>query len=339
MSAPGALLCRTGDGRTRALDPGVAVYLWTSDGLRAAWAASEATLRRLRPDVVILHGPPSSITNPAFAPLVAQVRAALPGVRVWVGVGGDGWADEWRAGKASTTQVVDPLVASARAARAVGAECVVWDFEAAWKRSPKSDVRTGADLGALARRVVREGAAAASDAVHAVTTYDHPGLHTALPWASFLVGTEVSVYLPQYYAADGTPDRGELLARVRRAQASQAAAERAGMLPPDVTPDVAEDVDRVPVVQLHQLATADLVTVLAESPLVGAWALPLVADGGRADEAGLLALEAALRIRHAVATGPGAVAAYQASKGLTADGVCGPRTLDALLGPQRKGLA
>jgi hypothetical protein len=69
---------------------------------------------------------------------------------------------------------------------------------------------------------------------------------------------------------------------------------------------------------------------LCAAPLVCGWAAPLIADGGRADTEGLAALEAALRIRRAVGCGPDAVRRFQASKGLAADGIVGPRTLAAL---------
>lgn len=341
MSA--ALICRTGDGRPRTLEPGVAVYLWAGKGLRHAFAKSLAILQRTRPDIVILHGPPSGLLSTHFAPLVAQVRAALPGVRIWVGIGGDGWAAQWRAGKCSDAQVVTPLVAAFAAAQAVGAEAVVPDLEAAWKSSKKGasvpDVKTRAQLEALARRVMVEGGAAAPDAVIALCSYDIPDLHKAFPLAACVVGTPVSVFAYMAYAADSTPDAGELLRRVAWAQREQEKAEGMGLLPDDVTgTDVPGDVDRVPIVQLHQLAMHDLVTVLAEFPLVMAWAAPLIVDGGRADPSGVLALEAALYLRREVGGGPGAIARFQARAGLTADGIVGPKTL-AKLEAQRKMIA
>lgn len=341
MSA--ALICRTGDGRPRALDPGVAVYLWAGKGLRHAWAKSQERLLRLRPEIVLLHGPPSALTSEHFAPLVAQVRAALPGVRVWVGIGGDGWAAQWRAGKCSAEQVVAPLRAAYAAAHAVGAEAVAPDLEAAWKSSKKGasvpDVRTRAELEALARRVMVEGGEAAPDAVHVLVSYDIPDLHKAFPLRAVATGTPVSVFAGMMYAADGTPARGELLRRVAWAGREQEKAEGMGLLPDDVTgTDVPGDVDRVPVVQLHQLAPEDLVTVIAESPLVLTWAMPLIRDGGRADETGLIALEAALYLRREVGAGPGAIARFQARAGLVADGIVGPRTLGKLEA-QHKALA
>ena len=310
---------------------------WSGKGLRHAWAGSRDVLARVQAPIVILHAAPSSITSEHFDGVIADVRARLPNARVWLGVGGDGWADEYRAGKATAEQVIAPLVACARVAHRHRVEAIIWDYEAAWKHD-KGDVRSRAELEGLAVLVVAACALAAPDAIHGCTTYDHPSLHGRFVWRAIFVGTAISVYWWQGYAADETPTRGELPARLRRALASQAAGERAGMLPPDVTgPDVAGDVDRLPVVQLHQLHAGDLVTVLAETELVGAWAMPLIEHGGRADATGVLALEAALYLRREVGAGPGAVARFQARAGLTPDGIVGKLTLEKLEA-QRKAL-
>jgi len=339
-----ALLCRTGAGAPRELPPGVAAYLWTTErrdgagrplprgGLRRAWRGAEAAVRAARPDALVLHAPPGLVD--ALPEVARAARAALPCVRLWVGVGGDGWADDWRAGRVPGERVVSELVRAARVAREVDAEAVIWDFEAAWKAAP-ADKHPRAELEALASAAVRACAAEAPDAVHGLTSYDHPTLHTALPWRGFFEPGALSLYVPQVYpAVPGGAPRGAVPARLRSSARSQAEAERRGMLPPDVRDatgaDVADDVDRIAAVQLHGLDVRDQVAVLADEAHVAAWALPLIDDGGRADPSGVRALEAALRLRREVGGGPGAVARWQAARGLVADGIVGPRTLAAL---------
>ena len=77
--------------------------------------------------------------------------------------------------------------------------------------------------------------------------------------------------------------------------------------------------------QLHGMIPAGAAVVLDHTDVARAWAIPT-----RHDAAGLLALRAVLRCRRAAGRSAGAVARFQASAGLVADGVVGQATLRAL---------
>lgn len=330
------LLVRNGRGDEISLSPRLIVYLWSGDGLREAWARSRSYFEQLwrelpecaRPQL-LLHGTIGGLTSEHWGPLLDEVRDALPGVRLAAGVAGDASLGAWRAGEISGAAIVRRLVESAQAIERElpGAICT-WDFEQGWK-DRDGDKRTPAEHEALAREVVTKAAEAAPSLVYGLTSYDHVGHHTRLPWRGFLVGTPVKLFLDQRYTDVGDPSQGRIPARERSADASQLKAERLGILPADVTPDTPDDLDRVHLYQLHGQHQGDLITAFVEHEHAAGWCAPVMPHG-RSDESGLSAMRAALKIRSLVGAGPGAVRRFQSLHGLVADGIVGPKTMAAL---------
>lgn len=342
-----ALLVVRGDGSPTTLAPGHITYLWaadnvTNDGrklgqIRAAFEDARDDLLAIRPDGVCVHGSPSQLLargadgHTALEWVATELRALLPGVRIWVGVGGDGWVDEWRAGKATESQVLQPLQRCAALAASIGAEAIVWNFETAWKYST-SDKRTRAELEALARKVIALVTMVAALAVHIVSSFDHVGFHMAVPFEALLSGNVAAFTAQNYVARAGESVRGLLKGRIESASKSIEAARRQGKFPADASANGVDtshdDVDVFSTVQIHGTDENDLAAALVLALLVLSWSLPLVREGGRADERGVRAARVARVIRHAVGAGPGAVRRYQAASNgaLNADDNLGPKT-------------
>jgi len=316
------------------LRPGTVVTLWHGDGLDDACSPSAlALLTEARPEVVQLHAAPRGHGRHTSR-VAARVRAAIPGVGLWLGVGCDGWLWEWARGQCSRAVAMGRLTDCADLAVSIGAECVVWNGEAAYKEH----ATRGADL---ARGVLESVAGHHPQLAQAFTSYDHPHYHPQ-PWRSWCYpGSPVTLVAPQVYAAPGGDEamahRGALPARERTALASWATAVRKGWVEGDApagTPEDASDMDWTPYIQAHSVRASDSIAFALRYPLTSWWALP-----SRADAEGRAALLAVCKLRRLGFDGPDAVRRYQAGAGLVADGIAGPKTLDALLGPQRKGVA
>jgi hypothetical protein len=344
-----ALLVVTGDGTQTTIAPGHIVYLWSGDdrtnqgarpgSLRAAFEDARDELLAIVPDGVCVHGSPSQLLSRGDDGLTAlewcarEIRALLPGVRLWVGVGGDGWIGQWRAGKATSAQVTQPLQRVAMLARQLGAESIVWDFESEWKHA-SGDQLSRLALDTFSRELMAALCARAPKCVHVVSSFDHVGFHMAMPWAALLDGNVAAFTAQNYVAQAGeTAPRGLLRARIAKASASQDAARKQGKFPADEhdasgVDTSHDDVDVFSTVQLHGTDPRDLAAAIAESPLVLSWSVPRVREGGRADDRGIEAARVARVLRVLVGAGPGAVRRYQASTlgALTVDGQLGPRT-------------
>lgn len=279
--------------------PGLVVTVWGGDGIARALDGALGALRAIGADVVQLHTQPDATD----AAVIATLRGALPGARVWIGAPAD-------------TLARTPATAAKRAAEwarmasQLGVEALILNGEAAW---------VGASP-ALARDVIaacRDGAPAL---VLGWTSFDHPRYHR-LPWGAILGAGGVDLHLPQVYAApeDGVATRDGALARWESA-ARQWDAQG------DVLPAHRLGGERcVPYVQAHHVSVSGTCALLDRAPLASAWALPT-----RSDEAGVIALRADAIMRREAGHAPGRIARWQTAHGLVADSIVGARTLAAL---------
>lgn len=347
-----------GTPRPAPLPPGEVLTVWSADGLRAAVGTALPLLRRVRPAGVQLHAGPQGLAEHLEAQ-AARVRATVPGVRLWVGVAWDGWVDDVAEGGDVHRIVERVYLPAAWAARAVGAELLVINSEAAGKVHP-----------AAARRLAVE----AIDTIRAQcpglllghTAFDHPHYHPeerdhgaridaddeGYPWSAYLGAPElaaavpglelpktgpVDIELPQVYAAppkDPVTKRqpmasvGALLKRAKASAESFDRAVRLGWIDP-----------RVPVrsyVQAHHVRAQDTAGVAARQGLAALWAAPT-----RLDAEGVAALEVLARGRRGELTAadvasPVVVAWAQGRLGLVPDARWGQASTAACREHQRR---
>ena len=307
--------------------PAVVVTLYPTGSMASTVAAARPMLERLRRAAadndlaVCVHDP----VNGDERPLLNVVRGL--GLRLWSAWGANplvriarqrgiaaaaGQAERWALG-----------------AGAVGAEVVEPNGERVGQGNPVDWVVDAPGDAELLPRLAREVIAAcrrgAPGSLVSWTSHDIPRYHR-LPWASILGPGGVDLHAPQVYAADTRTAAPETHTDARRRLASHTADMARLVAAGDCRPELAPGgAGWTPYGQVHSLTTAGAAVVLDAADTVRAWALPT-----RVDEAGLLALEAVLMCRARAGRAGGAVARYQASAGLVADGVAGPRTLAAL---------
>lgn len=345
-----------GTPRPAPLPEGEGVTVWSADGLRTAVDNALPLLRRTRPAIVQLHAGPQGLTE-HLASQAALVRAAVPGVRLWVGVAWDGWVDDVAEG-ADVRRIVERVyLPAARAALALGAELFVINSEAAGKIHP---------------RAARALAVAAIDAIRvecpglllAQTAYDHADFHDeepgnglvdgddeGYPWSAYYGAPElrgavpglllpasgpVDLGLPQVYAApakDPLTKRqpmasvGALLSRAKSSAASFARAVAAGWIDPRVP--------QRPYVQAHHVRAQDTAGHVARARLGCLWAAPT-----RLDAEGVRALEVLTRGRRgelgaADVADPVVIAWAQGRLGLVPDARWGPLSTRVCAAHQR----
>lgn len=294
--------------------------IWSSEGLDAGWSLAHDVIARARPRAVQLHSwTPGRVAD--------RVREVLPGVQIVCGFGIDGIAREAVKGRVAVQRAIDTFATLATRAKNCGASVIVWNAEAAWKRPPTSTEA------ATLHTVIREGLAASAmsgiEAWH--TAYDHPSYHATYPWRSWLgEGSPIVRSLPQVYAAPGAAgvmaSRGALLRRETRALASWASAIRAGWIAQDdPATSLREGVAWSPYYQMHSVPARDTISSAVQHDVAALWALP-----SRADRDGHAAFGALCELDRLGLWGSSAVADFQRSAGLVADGIAGPITLAAL---------
>lgn len=298
------------------LQQGPALTLWDGSGLKEAVRKSSKLLVEARPRIVMLHAGPAELHRNG-AEAAAAVRAAVPGVRLWAGVGVDGYPRQLARGVPAIVADVERL---AFFLGALGAECVVVDAEAAYKaEAPK---RAGL-LRAVLNAFVRYG----QERTLALTSYDQPGLHGTFDWGGALgTGSPVDLFFPQVYAAPSDPAGKAGYSSLRRrwlaSRESCSSVARAGVIQSRFAAEHWR-----PYLQIHNVLAAATVSHAAAVPHCALWA-----SDSRADSEGRMAVRALCRLHQLGYSGEFAVRSYQRSAGLKADGIVGPKTLAALIG-------
>lgn len=334
----GALLARNGRGDEVVLNPALVAYVWDeSSNVAEAARDSVDELVRVLPDAVCPHGGTGDLLRNLSGAL-ETLRKAIPPlvVEYWVGVGIDGTIEAWQRGALTAEQVVARHREVARLLERLGVRVAVLNGEGKWALV-KGSVRTWADIKALAAAIGRAYQEHAPSVVVMLSSFGRLGYHARVRAMIEGLTPFCSAFTGQSYAARaGEVKRGVLPTILELDERSQAATVKQGWMRPDAPGDAhegdtADDLDRLPTVQAHKTDATDLCTALCERPHVAAWSVPAIREGGRADEEGLAALEAAMRIRREVGPGPGAVRRFQAAHGLVVDGRAGPITRRAAL--------
>lgn len=250
-----------------------------------AWAVAAPILAPLSPSIVMLHAalPGSDPRAPATTTFadqtipstVATMRAALPSMILWMGIGVDTIARRVLARTWSVNDGIAAFVALARGAKSVGAVRVVWDGEAAYKAATgsadaeKISLLVSGAVAAVARDV--SGIEQGHTAYDSVGAVDGWGGHGTYCWTAWIgPSSPVNLTLPQCYPAIDAPvGPGVLAHRWDLSVRSYDTAVRAGV--------VGSHVARMPYLGLHGVPTADTVA-LANATGAALWAIPGAMD-------------------------------------------------------------
>lgn len=321
------------------LDPGVCVTLY--DGSVSPTTMLGPKTRRLltvaRPEVVMVHCGPGAFDAPGDArAIVTELRALLPRVRVWFGVGVDGLTNQLAHG-AELAAIERQLEGLARNAKAQSIEAIVWDQEAKGEAFP-------VPAAVVARTAIKITRELVPGIVQGFTSYDHPvavarnadrypaqpgervvdhfGGHGRLPWDPWVGAGGVDFSAEQTYIADNPAKPagpGALVRRQATSNVSFALLERQGRM--------RAGLPRVRYNQLWGYRGAQATNAELGSHLWCGWAAPW---GSRCDLNGRLDVLGACELRRRGVRDVEAVKALQRELGVTADGVVGKITLSAL---------
>lgn len=291
--------------------------LWTGGNLANVLTDStKRDLVRARPQGVAIHAGPERLL--AAAPKVAAaVRALLPDVRLWLGIGMDYWTGMAMAGRLAEAR--KHIADAVDMAVVLGCETVDFDPELETNEQIEAEV---------AREVLADARSRHPQLFLAHTAFDHPGLHgdaiaddprttrlRGYPWKTWVGPGGVDLELPQVYPAlEHAVGRGVLQQRLASSRASYAIAVKHGWVRPEL-------IGRGIYLQLHGVPSVDTIQVGARFPVCVGWVSELIDDEGRT---ALCALSELKR------RGFTSVAAFQKSVGLVEDDLAGPKTLHAL---------
>ncbi len=284
------------------LPRGLALTLWSGQGLLHALEHSRTLLTEARPQMVQLHAGPRGMIDHA-ARAAANVRHMVPGVTLLAGIAWDGWIEDYDRATARKQVEIEALyLEAAISAHREGVKLLVINSEAAGKQHPAAARKLGARL-IDAIRTACPGMALGH------TAYDHPHYHPeersaggridaddeGYPWSVYLGGARavaveglvlptsgrVDVSMEQVYAAPAKGDDGvqpmaglgALGARMEGSRKSFDRAEALGWIDPDVL--------HWPYWQGHHVPAPSAVGLGARLPRVAVWASPtrLDADG------------------------------------------------------------
>jgi hypothetical protein len=279
-------------------------------------------------DIVMAHCGPGAFDQPDEAKaLGVELRALVPGVRLWWGVGVDGLVNQLAHGTPRAT-IQHQLEGLARNAKAQSIELVMWDQEGKGEAYPEP-------AAIVARMAIETLRTIAPGIKQGFTSYDHPcavpvnaagypaapgeavvrhfGGHGRLPWDPWLdndLGAGVDLNAEQTYVADNPAAPaapGSLRRRQATSNASFALLERAGRMRPGMP--------RVHYNQLWGVAGPQTVNAELGSHLWCGWAAPV---GGRCDLNGRLEVLTACELRRrGVRDGGGAQVPAAPARGAT----------------------